>query len=616
MSGRRFTLHEGVGRGAWEPPYAVPSNEPAGIRLLQILSLDPSISRADGSVAVVSVPVEEKVRIGPDTQLFLVDLDDPESQRRYPGLDLEDLSLLRSGVGGRTPDAADPQFHAQMVYAVSLLTYELFRQALGRHPTWAFHGATPSTPAPLRLRPFAMRQLNAFYSRADRGISFGYKPPVERSASVAQRQTVFTSLSSDIVAHVVAHALLDGMRPYFDEPTNPFVDALHEAVADLVALFQRFTYTELVTVQLGKLRGRLTGPTLLRVIAPQLGEATGTGRALRTFEAFFESMHAGRHDPDVPEPQVMTLDKLSREDLERPHDVGRVLAEAVFAAFERVLSRKVEPIIELATEGRGVFQEGKIPPRLLDMIVHTTSRTASQFLTMCVRAIDYCPPVHVDFGDFLRALITADHELVHADPLGYREAIVVACMERGISPAYLNTPSVQSLVWARPRHQLARIDALALSEQNFLGDPAIPAGAGELERLARVFGQALTERPALWNELGLHEPDARFEQPEIASVRPSRRVGPDGQVSFDLIIEVVQAYPIPINGDEFMMRGGATVVLDHLGDIRFVVRKRVDQPGRRDECLEYLADPKRRALLHDRQLRELNRCCIAPQQRE
>jgi hypothetical protein len=44
-----------------------------------------------------------------------------------------------------------------------------------------------------------------------------------------------------------------------------------------------------------------------------------------------------------------------------------------------------------------------------------------------------CPPVDLRFGDFLRAMITADHDLVPDDPFGYREAIVMrfAAVARG-----------------------------------------------------------------------------------------------------------------------------------------------------------------------------------------
>jgi hypothetical protein len=53
-------------------------------------------------------------------------------------------------------------------------------------------------------------------------------------------QLVFTCLSQDIVAHEVTHAVIDGIRPYFTEPTNPDVLAFHEGFADrsVLSLFR------------------------------------------------------------------------------------------------------------------------------------------------------------------------------------------------------------------------------------------------------------------------------------------------------------------------------------------------------------------------------------------
>ena len=48
------------------------------------------------------------------------------------------------------------------------------------------------------------------------------------------------------------------------------------------------------------------------------------------------------------------------------------------------------------------------PP--LDELSAEAERTASHMLRICIRALDYCPPVDVTVGDYLRALITADTE--------------------------------------------------------------------------------------------------------------------------------------------------------------------------------------------------------------
>jgi len=61
-------------------------------------------------------------------------------------------------------------------------------------------------------------------------------------------------LSHDVVVHEMSHAMLDGLRSHILHPSNLDVLAFHEGFADLIALFQRFTYKEIV--------GRATRPQL------------------------------------------------------------------------------------------------------------------------------------------------------------------------------------------------------------------------------------------------------------------------------------------------------------------------------------------------------------------
>ena len=67
----------------------------------------------------------------------------------------------------------------------------------------------------------------------------------------------------------------------------------------------------------------------------------------------------------------------------------------------------------------------------------------------CIRALDYCPPVDINFGDYLRALITADSDLVAEDRYGYRVALLEAFAAREIYPEGVRSLSVESLRWAR-----------------------------------------------------------------------------------------------------------------------------------------------------------------------
>src|SRR5689334_14125508 len=75
---------------------------------------------------------------------------------------------------------------------------------------------------------------------------------------------------------------------------------------------------------------------------------------------------------------------------------------------------------------------------------------------MVILALDYCPPVDITFGEFLRAMITADTDAVPDDDLHYRVAFVEAFRGRGIYPRDLRTLSPDSLLWRTPDNDRVR----------------------------------------------------------------------------------------------------------------------------------------------------------------
>ena len=93
---------------------------------------------------------------------------------------------------------------------------------------------------------------------------------------------VFTCLSHDIIAHETTHAIIDGMHNYYNEPTNPDMLAFHEAFADIVALFQRFTFPEVLKHQIARTKGGiLSSQNLLGQLAQEFGSAIGGYGSLR-----------------------------------------------------------------------------------------------------------------------------------------------------------------------------------------------------------------------------------------------------------------------------------------------------------------------------------------------
>jgi hypothetical protein len=618
---------------------------PPPARRLRIYATDPGEGRrlatAFINIATVEVPWESSgtadggasiLRPGPIGEyLEVVDVD-PASGQLYPPVDLDDPLLLAQD--GFAPSEGNPQFHQQMVYATAMRTIRAFEVALGRRALWAPHrvavpnkrpeAGSPATEtaagmsapavsrattaaaevggdapaaadnAPctvpgihkedryiqrLRIYPHALRQANAYYSPDKLALLFGYFPARTQSGG---RGMIFTCLSHDVVAHETTHALLDGLHRRFQDPTNPDVLAFHEAFADIVALFQHFTFQELLRFELGRARGDLGQDSILADLAREFGQALGRTRALREAVG---SPPTGREYAEATE----------------PHDRGAVLVASVFDAFRAIYARRSADLMRLATGGSGVLRPGALPVELVNRLADEAAKSAQHVLTICIRALDYMPPVDPNFGDFLRALITADSDLVPDDRFGYRVAFLEAFASRGIYAEGIKTVSVESLRWQTPAPE------------------AQPAGLGDFVRgpegidlswdlrasrrecwkaahgnAARLHDWLLRLDAAQARMIGL---DFSMRRPdgkplfEVHSVRPARRATPDGDIRTDIIAVITQtdhSGPPLTRGLPF--RGGCTLVLDRregMDPIRYCIAKPVFSRSRREAAAEY-----------------------------
>jgi hypothetical protein len=283
------------------------------------------------------------------------------------------------------------------------------------------------------------------------------------------------------------------------------------------------------------------------------------------------------------------------EETLEPHALGAVLVSAVFEAFLVVYRRKTARYLRLATNGTGVLPEGELASDLADILADKVSELSSQFQSLLIRAIDYCPPVDIRFGEFLRALITADRDLVPDDPWAYREALIDAFLRRHILPRGVYNLSEPALLWRPPKMELSPLKKLSFGELHFEGDPARAAGSQELKRQASLLGEYVTQ-PEVAKEFGLVQPGTPgFEPggiglPTVMSIRTAHRIGPDGQIVFDLVAEVVQICRVKArNGAVFPVHGGSTVLLAPDGTIRYVISKSPLAAGRLERRAQFLA---------------------------
>ncbi|PYT09393.1 MAG: hypothetical protein DMF60_02635, partial [Acidobacteria bacterium] len=326
------------------------------------------------------------------------------------------------------PTESDPRFHQQMVYAVTMKVLENFDTALGRKLYFRYK-------KPLRVFPHAFQGANAFYEPDSklRALLFGYFRADGRDPGPnLPGQTVFTCLSHDIIAHEMTHAIVDRLRHYFLEPTNRDVAAFHEGFSDIVAIFQHFSFPAILRDHIQETRGDLRSPNNLINLASEFGYATGQGEALRS---------ALDNKEDKPPDQKLY------KTVHEAHDRGSILVAAVFDAFFRTYQQRIKDLIRIATGGTGQLPDGDLLPDLVNRIAAEASRTAQSTLNMCIRAFEYLPPIDVTFGDYLRALVTADFELSPSDEVGQRAAMIESFRARGVYPESVTSLAEDSLLW-------------------------------------------------------------------------------------------------------------------------------------------------------------------------
>jgi hypothetical protein len=580
---KAFEVSDRVPLQAAVRPYQRDPRAPL-VRPLRVYTLDPSVSDRLGGVATVNVPYE-KLERGPIGSLFAVNSTGVPDPLEAEALDLDDPHLLLSG--GLSPSPANGRFHLQMVYAVCSLTYAAFRRALGRDIAWA---TTAPADGPLRLivRPFGFKGRNAGYSREAGDLSFGYFRAGQKPAGFTLRDgLVCTALSHDIIAHETTHALLDGLRSSFLDPTNVDVPAFHEGFSDLVALFLHFTYADVVEQAIRDSGGTITHGSLLTDLAREFGYArarSGEAGALRS-GVDVEGLAAFDSDVLPEEGRGKRGGPRVYESAIESHALGSVLVSAVFEAFTTIVRRKTERYYRIAGINRESLGHVPLGEALVKAIAQEASDIANQFLNICIRAIDYCPPADMELGEYLRALITADGDMERLDKWGFREALMRSFRRRQIFPDHVLFMTEDAVRW-QPADEGLRIKGLAFSDLEFSGDPGQPASPKELLRQAHALGRFVTN-PKYAECFKLVSPSARLPKgivqaspPLVQSIRVTRRAAPDGRILFDLVGEVTQSCTVKRDGELFDMNGGCTVVIDPEGHVRYVIYKKFDSEKR------------------------------------
>jgi hypothetical protein len=616
------------------PVTSMPPNQLPTHRKLRVFAYDPNLATElenfDVSEVTINLPWEnlEKGPVG--EYLEVVDID-PPSGRAYEPVDLNAPKHLTDH--GLAPSEGNPQFHQQMVYAVAMNTIHHFERALGRKVMWSdqqIHGNQWRMTERLRIYPHAMREENAYYDSEKKALLFGYFPAQPLlDGEMMRGGMVFTCLSHDIVAHETTHAVLDGINRYLMEPSNPDVWAFHEAFSDIVALFQHFTYPEVLRRQIAKARGDLTTETLLGQLAVQFGVGSGSRGALRDAIGGLNPK-TKKWERRKPNPELL-------RNTGEEHDRGALLVAAVFDAFLAIYQQRTRDLLRIATDGKGILPPGDLHPDLVNRLANEAAKTAGHMLNMCIRAVDYVPPVDITFGDYLRAMVTADYDVVPDDDRNYRVALVEAFRKWGVYPREVKTLSVESLLWGQPDGDELKPFLFGLSmalnkkrviwdelksgvrkslspgyeaneilkPQDFwkntqkLGEALHSAINGKAKHITNRLLAKPGEKEATLFGLNLyvgHKNNFRFR---VENARPVMRVDAEGKVRSDLLIQIVQRRPgfldpgaqaaenenyrnkqrdpMPVLAKcDFKFRGGASFIVDlETYQVRYAVSRSI-----------------------------------------
>ncbi|MET4157771.1 hypothetical protein [Agromyces sp. PvR057] len=290
-------------------------------------------------------------------------------------------------------------------FGIAFRTIRMFEgpDALGRRVTWAFGGEQ------LLIVPRAGERANAAYDRKTRSLAFS-------SFTGANGERVHTALSRDIVAHECGHALLDAVQPSLtDRPTRESI-AIHEAVADVIAVLMALESDRLRSSVLARSGNRIDEHNAFSSIAEQFGVSKpGPGGAAR---------HALRELANET-----TLAALAGAG---SHELSTLLSAIYYDTLREIFEARFAKERRVRHDGRHLRTAAQAANRALGT-AHLI------FRRFVLRGIDYLPPGDLGFADIGRAAFAADRAVdgatgrrASAEVRRRRDAFATRFVARGI----------------------------------------------------------------------------------------------------------------------------------------------------------------------------------------
>ena len=216
--------------------------------------------------------------------------------------------------------------------------------------------------APLVVRPYAGEKHSVHYSREKVEISFSYcKHPT-------RKEILFMCRNPDIVAHLTGHLVLDAIKPsFYGEGVPEETRALHEAFADITAIFAHINFLDTCEAIMNACNGDLSHPSnFLPEIDEGLRNVFGREYGLRNVT-----------------PNLKIIDVVAEY-----HDWSRVFTSAIYGILVRMCGYEYNP-----TRGD---KGGSL------------HRTGIHLAGVVLRGFIDAPMFEVTFRDVARAIIKAE----------------------------------------------------------------------------------------------------------------------------------------------------------------------------------------------------------------
>jgi hypothetical protein len=249
---------------------AAPAAHAAGARVY-MWKQDPSVAR----IGVRKAFLPHDVKTGPKDDLIEVVMSLTTKAGKVEKDHKASAPAVADDEGDFLADIeADPFcFDLVHTYAVARMTVDMYVRDL--HVDWKWHWdrdiGSGQAKTPLKIVCHAGEKANATYHRGKQCLKFYFK--------TVGSTTAYLCRSFDIVAHETGHAILDALKPSLYKEREGQAGALHEAFADLTAIFAALDQLDLCEDIVAETKSDLRKAKYLTAIGEQFAAHMSQGEA-------------------------------------------------------------------------------------------------------------------------------------------------------------------------------------------------------------------------------------------------------------------------------------------------------------------------------------------------